>query len=283
MKPAPFAYEAPRSLDEAVALLVEHGDDAAVIAGGQSLVPLLNMRLARPDVVVDLRLVPGLRHVQVTSETVRVGAMVTAVQFAGDADAMVAIPGLAAALGDIGHPQIRNRTTVGGSIAHADPAGELPTVLTATGGEVVLQGPGGVRTVGPAEFFEGAYVTARRSDEVVAEVRFRRPSGPSVWIEVARRPSDFALVGVFASVTVGGDGVVTGANIGICGTGSRPERPAAVEAALIGRPLDDAAVGAASAVVVDVLEADDDVHASGDYRLALASVLTRRALEELMP
>ena len=195
MKPAPFTYLDPPSLDEVLAALAEHGDDAAVISGGQSLLPLMNLRLARPEVVVDPRRVPGLRDITVTPEAVVIGAMTTATEVLEHPEVGRTLPALVEAIACIGHSQIRNRTTIGGSVAHADPSSELPTVLAGVEGEVVLRSATGERRVSAAAFFDGSFSTTRRADELVTEVRFPVPPGATAWDEVARRPGDFALAG----------------------------------------------------------------------------------------
>ena len=282
MKPAPFTYLDPPDLDGVLAALAEHGDEAAVISGGQSLLPLMNLRLARPEVVVDPRRVRGLRSIEVDDGAVVVGAMVTASALLADARVAEALPGLAQAVACIGHVQIRNRTTIGGSVAHADPSAELPAVLAGCDGEVVLRSVRGERSVAAADFFDGSFSTTRRPDELVVAVRFPVPPGRTGWDEVARRPGDFALAGLFAAVAVEG-GRVAHARLSFSGLGDRPVRALAAEQLLLGRPLDAAAVDdCADAVIVEVAPADD-VHASAPHRAALAGALVRRLLPGLAP
>lgn len=280
MKPAPFTYLDPPDLDGVLAALAEHGDDAAVISGGQSLLPLMNLRLARPDVVVDPRRVPGLRSIEVDDDAVLVGAMVTASELLADSRVANALPGLAHAVACIGHVQIRNRTTIGGSVAHADPSAELPAVLVGCDGEVVLRSVSGERVVAADAFFDGSFSTTRRPDELVVAVRFAVPPGRTGWDEIARRPGDFALAGLFAAVAVD-DGTVTAARLAFSGLGDRPVRAVGAEQSLLGRPLDGAGVDAcADAVLAEVAPADD-VHASAAHRAALAAALVRRLLPGL--
>lgn len=282
MKPAPFTYLDPPDLDGVLAALAEHGDDAAVISGGQSLLPLMNLRLARPEVVVDPRRVPGLRSVEVDRGAVVVGALVTASELLADTRVADTLPGLAQAVACIGHVQIRNRTTIGGSIAHADPSAELPAVLAGCDGEVVLRSVGGERTIAAADFFDGSFSTTRRPDELVVAVRFPVPTGLTGWDEVARRPGDFALAGLFAAVSIE-SGVVTHARLSFSGLSDRPVRPVGAEQLLLGHPLDAAAVdGCADAVLAEAAPADD-VHASAGHRAALAAALVRRLLPGLAP
>ena len=269
MKPAPFDYRAPDTLAGCLDVLAEAGDDAAVIAGGQSLVPLLNMRLARPTVVLDPRRVASLRERPAAG---RLGALVTAAELEDD-------PILGTAVRHIAHPQIRNRTTVGGSLAHADPAAELPAALVALEGSVVLASrDGGERTVGAAAFFDGPFLTARRPDELLVGVDLGPLAAPgsgvrTALVEVARRPGDFALVGAF--VARAGDG---GCRIALFGVGGRPVRARAAEAAVAA----GAAPEEAAAVAADGLAPTSDVHASAAHRRHLAGVVVRRALVELV-
>jgi aerobic carbon-monoxide dehydrogenase medium subunit len=265
MKPAAFEYRAPDTLEGCLDVLAEEGDDAAVIAGGQSLVPLLNMRLARPAVVVDPRKVAALRA---RLPGGRVGALVTATELEDD-------PILGPAVRHIAHPQIRNRSTIGGSVAHADPAAELPAALLALEGSVVLRSrAGGERVVAAADFFDGPFLTARRPDELLVAVDL----GPDVAgarttvVEVARRPGDFALVGTFAARVADGRW-----RIALFGVGGRPVRATAAEAAAAdGAP----AVDVAAAVRAEVAPSGD-VHASASYRRHVAGVVVQRALEAL--
>ncbi len=282
MKPAPFTYLDPPSLDEVLAALAEHGDDAAVISGGQSLVPLMNLRLARPEVVVDPRRVPGLRDITVTPDAVVIGAMTTATEVLEHAEVGRVLPALVEAVACIGHSQIRNRTTIGGSVAHADPSSELPAVLAGVEGEIVLRSTTGERRVSAASFFDGAFSTTRRAEELVTEVRFPVPPGASAWDEVARRPGDFALAGLFASLSTDG-GLVQRARLAFSGLADRPVRAVAAEAALLDRSLDGDALDDCVEALLSEITPTDDGHASGRHRAALAATLVRRVLPRLAP
>ncbi len=270
MKPAAFEYRAPDTIAGCLEVLAEVGDDAAVIAGGQSLVPLLNMRLARPLVVVDPRRVASLRA---RPGPGRLGALVTAAALEDD-------PVVGTAVRHIGHPQIRNRTTIGGSLAHADPAAELPAVLVALEGAVVLASrDGGERRVAAVDLFDGPFQTTRRPDELLVEVDLAPPASMgaapglrTTVVEVARRPGDFALVGAFVARSADG-----GCRIALFGVGSRPVRAAAAEAAVVA----GAPPGEAAALVAESLEPASDVHASAAYRRHVAGVVVCRALEAL--
>jgi CO/xanthine dehydrogenase FAD-binding subunit len=213
MKPPRFDYQAPRSLDEALALLATHGEEAKVLAGGQSLVPLLNFRLVRPGYLVDLNEIAGLDGIRVENGRLVIGAMTR--QRAVETSALVRehCPLMADAMPQIGHVQIRNRGTVGGSLAHADPASELPAVVAALDGEVVLQSTRGRRVLKPEQFFAGYLTTTAAPDELLVEARVpvTPPRTGSAFVELSRRHRDFALVGVAATVTVDEAGVCTGA------------------------------------------------------------------------
>jgi carbon-monoxide dehydrogenase medium subunit len=263
VKPAPFAYADPDTLDGVLDLLAD-GRDAAVIAGGQSLVPLLNLRLARPELVVDPRRVTGLDGIEWDDDGVRIGALTTAATLAADGALASAIPGLVEAVRCIGHPPIRTRTTVGGSVAHADPVAELPTVLVALDATIELASRArGRRTVAAPSFFTGPFTTARGHDELVVAVTIPRPSGPTGWMEHARRPGDFALVGVAAAVS--GDR----ARLAIGGLAGAPIL------------LPDVAVHDVAAPVAALPAPPDDLHGSGAYRVALAAELARRLVARL--
>jgi carbon-monoxide dehydrogenase medium subunit len=270
MKPAPFDYHDPETVEEVVDLLADRGDDAVVLAGGQSLVPLLNLRLARPAVVVDLRRLPKEMPI-VVEGGVQIGAMVSVTDLLAAPVSERLGAGVAQALRMIGHPQIRNRGTVVGNIAHADPAAELPAVLAALDGVVTLRSRSGERQVVAADFFDGPFSTARQADELLTSVMLPAFDGPSTTIEVARRPGDFALVGVFVAQRQGE------ARIAAFGVGDRPMRLRGAEEAVNA----GAAPAEIARLVRDALDPQDDVHASGAYRRHVAATLVTRALEQL--
>jgi aerobic carbon-monoxide dehydrogenase medium subunit len=281
MKPPRFDYQAPTSLDEALALLRQHGDQAKVLAGGQSLVPLLNFRLVRPQVLVDLNEVSGLDGIRETNGVLTIGAMTR--QRAVETSALVRerCPLLADAMPQIGHVQIRNRGTVGGSLAHADPAAELPAVVAALGGDVVLRSAGGQRALPAEQFFVTYLTTALEPGELLVEVRLpvTPPRSGSAFLEVSRRHGDFALVGVAASVTLDAAGICTRAALALTGVGPTPVVARAAAMALVGvRPTPEAFAEAAGRATTGLVP-DGDLHASREYRTHVAGVLTRRALE----
>jgi CO/xanthine dehydrogenase FAD-binding subunit len=277
MKPAPFAYAVPTGLAEAVALVREYGAEGKVLAGGQSLVPLLAMRLARPAVLIDLNRLRQLDYIRNGTE-VRIGAMTR--QRTAELSPVVRgrLPLLAEALGYIGHPQIRNRGTIGGTLAHADPSAELPAVLAALDGRIVLQSHRGTRTLGPDEFFLSYLTTALEPDELLVEVRLPvHDRMGSAFVEVARRHGDYALVGVAALVEMDG-GRMARARLAFTGVGAVPVRIPELEQTVAGRALDNAALMEAAKIASARLDPEGDIHASAEYRREVAGVLAERAL-----
>ncbi len=283
MKPPPFAYECPRDVAEAVALLAAHGGDARPLAGGQSLVPLLNFRLARPAVLVDLNRIEALGFITASGGTLRIGAM--ARQAAVEAERHVARgwPLLTEAIGHVAHPQIRNRGTIGGSLAHNDPAAELPAAMLALDAEMTAQGPAGERTIPAQNFFAGTMETALAPDELLTEVRVPALPEGTGWgfQEAARRQGDFALVAVAALLRPSGDGGID-ARVVVTGTGDGPARIPQAEAILAERGRDADACAAAADAAAEACDAADDPHAPAWYRRKLVAALTRRACREAL-
>ena len=277
MKPAPFAYIAPQGLAEALTLVRDYGADGKILAGGQSLVPLLAMRLARPAVLIDLNRVRRLDYIRTGSE-VRIGAMTR--QRTAELSPLVRrrLPLLAEALSFVGHPQIRNRGTIGGTLAHADPSAELPAVFSALDGRVVLVSTRGTRTLRPDEFFLSYLTTALQPDELLVEVRLpAHDRAGTAFVEVARRQGDFALVGVAAVVELQ-DGRIARARLAFTGVGATPVRIGELEQSVVGRPPDEATLTEAGAIASARLDPETDIHASAEYRREVAGVLTERAL-----
>jgi aerobic carbon-monoxide dehydrogenase medium subunit len=269
-------------LEEALTSLAEAGEDAKILAGGQSLMPLLSLRLARPSVLVDLGRVPGLDGVIERNGTVSIGAM--ARERAVERSAVVAekVPLLAAALPLIGHPAIRNRGTVGGSVAHADPSAEIPAVALALEAEMVINSAArGERRVPAADFFQGFFTTALEPDEVLVAVCFpvAAPGTGVAFVEAARRHGDFAMVGA-AAVVNAGEGRITSARITLIGVADTPLRRPEAEQALLGAEIDSAPFEQAAAMAGEGLTPASDIHGTSTYRTHLARVLTRRALEQ---
>jgi carbon-monoxide dehydrogenase medium subunit len=283
MKPAPFDYYDPKTVDEAVALLREHEPDAKVLAGGQSLVPLLNMRLARPAFLVDLNRVEGLDYIRRENGHVAIGAMTR--QRAIERSELVATaqPLLHAATRMIAHPQIRNRGTIGGSIAHADPAAEYPAVALALDAELVVAGPEGERVIKAGDLFVTYLTTALGPAEVLTEVRVPVLPERTGWAfhEVARRHGDFALAGAAVIVTLGARGLCESARVALFGVAPTPVRARAAEEALVDETPSDALFEVAAQRATRGLdEVLSDVHATAEFRRHLAQVMTRRALTE---
>lgn len=279
MKPAPFGYLAPRRRADALAALHQHGSEAKALAGGQSLVPLLAMRLARPAVLVDLNRIRDLAFVRFTRDGLAVGAMTR--QRAVETDPRVGgrIPLLREAIRWIGHPQIRARGTIGGSLVHADPAAELPAVAAALDARFVLASVRGERVLDCEQFFTGYLTTALAPDELLAAVRFQVPPRGAGWAfcEVARRHGDFALVGVAVLLGLDGDRRCRGARLVFTGVGPGPVRLTEAEQALEGRRV-DAAVSEVARIVGDHLDPPTDIHATAEYRRQVAAVLARRGV-----
>lgn len=279
MKPAPFAYHAPRSVDDAVALLAER-DDAKVLAGGQSLAPLLNMRLAVFSDLVDLRHLDELRGIERRDGALWIGAATTQATIERSAEVARSVPLLAKATPLIGHLQIRNRGTIGGSIAHADPAAEYPAVALALDAEMEVTSVRGTRVVPAAEFFDGLWSTALADDELLSGIRFPVWEGRCGFAveEVARRHGDFAVAGACVAVELGDGDVVERCRIGMFGLGSTPERGVDAEAAAQGRPaaeLDARQLG--EAAVAPLAAIPEDLNGSADYRRRVGAVAVARA------
>jgi aerobic carbon-monoxide dehydrogenase medium subunit len=280
MKLPCFEYEAPTTVAEAVELLTEHQDEASVLAGGQSLIPLLALRLARPAMVIDINGLGELSGVSVTDGWVAIGAMTREYVAEESVTVAGAVPLLAAALPWIGHEAIRSRGTIGGSLAHADPAAELPAVALALDAEFAVRSQSGDRVIRAAEWFEGYLTTSRRPDEILVEVRFPTAArGAGVTFqEVARRHGDFAIVGLAASLTLR-DGAISDARLAFAGMSDVPVRAAEAEDLLVGeRPSADLFAEAARRATAG-LDPPADLHGSSEYRQKVAAALVRRGLQ----
>ena len=280
MKPPPFLYLRPETEEGVLAALAEHGDEAKVLAGGQSLVPLLNFRLARPAVLIDLERVGSLRGIEPSGGVVAVGAMTRQADAERSGELRASCPVVGQALGWVGHLQIRNRGTVGGSIAHADPAAELPAVALALDAEMVVRRATGERTIPASVFFAGPFTTALEPEELLTEVRFpTTPGARTVFLEFARRSGDFALAGVCAVDR--GTRDAPRVALAAIGVGGSPVRLTAAEALLDGRPLTDEVVQEAGEAASAAVDPPSDLHADGAYRRELLGVLVRRALRRI--
>jgi CO/xanthine dehydrogenase FAD-binding subunit len=280
MKPAPFTYAAPSTLEEAIALLREHGDAAKLLAGGQSLMPMLNLRLARPQYIVDLNRIPGLDYIAERDGVLAVGALTRQRSLERSASVRQDYPLLYEATTRIGHRAIRNRGTVGGSIAHADPAAELPAVLVAHGGSIQVQGPRGTRQMVATDYFRSYFTTALDPDEILTEVRFPRPPEGTGWcfMEESRRHGDFAMVGVAVLLTLDTARQCTRVAVVLCGVGGVPHQVAAAPALLLGHTVEAARLRDVAQAAAFEIEPDSDLHASAEFRRHLSTVLIQRAV-----
>ena len=280
MKMPPFEYACPATLSEAVALLASRDGDAKALAGGQSLMPMMAFRIAQPSLLVDLRRLPGLKEIKIGSDGVRLGALVRWRDVLDDKRLATAHPLLKEAISHVAHYQIRNRGTVGGSCAHADPASEMPGIAQTCDAEISVMGKGGARTIKAADFFQSALTTALKSDEIITEVHL--PAWPAArrygFQEFARRRGDFAMAGIALYYDLDG-GKAKNAHIGVIGVGDCQRRLPKAEAALNGKTVDEAlAVKVGEAAAAEV-EPQEDIHASAAYRRSLAGVMVERALQ----
>lgn len=280
MKPAPFELHQPTSLDEAAALLADHGDEAKILAGGQSLVPLLALRLSRFSHLVDLNRVEELGGTSRENGRLTVGAMVRQAEAERSDDVAAAVPLLHRALPHVGHIQIRNRGTVGGSTAHADPASELPAVALALDAELMATSARGTRVVSAGEFFETTWTTILAPDEILTAVRYPVWSGPSGFavLEFSRRSGDFAIAGVACGVELASDGSIGRAAIALFGMGDTPLRAATAEEALAGQSPSGLDLRTVAQSAVGSIEPSDDIHGSASFRRRVAAHLTEQAL-----
>lgn len=280
MKPVAFELHQPHTAQQAVALLAEHAAEGKVLAGGQSLIPLLNFRLSRPEHVIDLSKVASLRVLQRSLGLLTFGAMVTYAQAQRSPGVAAAAPLVAAALPHIGHQAIRNRGTVGGSVAHGDPAAELPAVMVALEATLVAVSVRGTREIPAGEFFRANLVTALSDDELLTEVRVPAATGitGAAFEEVGRRQGDFALVGAGAQVRLAEDGTVEEARIALAGVSPQPQRAHEAESLLTGARPDPPLLREVADVVRAAVSPSGDLHATAEYRRDVAGTLTARAV-----
>lgn len=282
MKPPPFDYTAPRSLDEALQALADANGDGKVIAGGQSLVPLMNFRFARPNLLVDVNRIPEITGIQRRSGELCIGT--TTRQALAEQSIIIANhwPLLYQALPHVAHPQIRNRGTVGGSVVHADPASEICSVLLAYGGHIEVRSTRGPRRIDASDLFLGQFVTSIEADEILTSIILpaQPPATGTAFHEVARRRGDFALAGAAAVITTDERGRCERASLTLLGVASTPIRRQAAEQHLVGNELTDAVLAEATALATGDLEPPEDVHGSAAYRAAAAKEMVRRTLSE---
>lgn len=280
MKMPPFEYACPTTVSEAVSLLAAD-DDAKALAGGQSLVPMLDFRLARPSLLVDLRKLGELRRIKVSDDGVTLGTMTRWRDIEDDGRLATAHPLLVAAIAHVAHCQIRNRGTVGGSIAHADPAAEMPGIAVACDAEIAVVGKVGARIIKAADFFVGPLMTALAADEIIVEVRLQAWPSKRRWgfQEFSRRRDDFAMAAAAVFYDEDTAGKARNAHVGVVGVADRPLRLPSVEAVLNGATIDEATIVKAEAATSAAVDPEDDIHASGAYRRSLVGTMVERALK----
>jgi carbon-monoxide dehydrogenase medium subunit len=281
MKPAPFKYIAAASLEHALALKAEHGDDAKFLAGGQSLMPAMNFRLAQPAILIDINEIEQLGGIRSSGAGTSVGPLTRYRALQRDAAFAQAFPLIAEALPHIAHPQIRNRGTIGGNLSHADPASELPAIAVALGARLRAQAAKQERWIEASDFFTGALTTNLQPDEMLVEIELPlpKPRTGCCFMEIARRRGDFAIVGVAAMITLGHANECTGARLSFCGVGETPIDTSSAVGVLIGHAPTEQAIRDVAASVQRMIDPAGSVHAAADYQRHIAGVLTERALQ----
>lgn len=282
MIPAQFDYQAPTTLDEALRLLAANPDEAKILAGGHSLLPAMKLRLAQPGMLVDIGRIKELAYTREQGDQIAIGAMTTHYQIESSVLLQKICPLLPECASHIGDVQVRNKGTIGGSVAHADPAGDWPAAVIALNAQMVVVGANGERTVNADGFFVDMLTTALAPGEILREIRIAKPTGRfgHSYQKVRHPASGFAVVGVAVSLGIGSNGSCESASVGITGVASKAYRAAAVEAALHGQQLNDQTIAAAAAFATDGVDANSDLYASADYRRHLAQVYTRRAIQD---
>ena len=280
MKPAPFRYVAAHSVEQALALKAEHGDEARFLAGGQSLVPTMNFRLTQPAMLIDINPLTELVGLKNAGDDVRIGALTRYRTLERDPTVADRLPLIAEALPHIAHPQIRNRGTIGGNLAHADPASEMPAIVLGLGGRLRAQSVHGERWIDASDFFVGALTTALDADEMLMEVELPAapPRSGSCFMEVSRRRGDFAMMGVACTVYLDADGRCAQARIALCNAGDGPVFAAQASESLVGGAIDAARIADAAKLVQEEIEPGGSIHASKEFQRHLAGVLITRTL-----
>ena len=280
MYPAPFEFHRAASVEDAIGLLQTYGDDAKLIAGGHSLLPVMKLRLAAPEHLIDISRIESLRGVTDAGDHLVIGALTTHQAIARDELIRAHLPVLAETADLVGDRQVRNRGTIGGALAHADAAADYPAAILALEAELVATGPNGTRTIPAGEFFLDLLTTALEPNEVLTEIRIPKVPGRTGanYQKLANQASGYAVVGVAAVITLGEDGTVASARIGITGTGASATRASAAEAALTGRAPDEAAIKVAADLADQGIDPLSDLSASAEYRLAVTKGLARRAI-----
>ena len=279
MIPAQFDYQAPRTLDEAISLLAQHADDAKILAGGHSLIPAMKLRLAQPQLLIDIGHIADLSYIREDGQ-IRIGAMTTHYQIESSARLEEICPLLPDCAAEIGDVQVRNKGTIGGSLAHSDPAGDWPAAIIALRAEMVVAGSDGERVIKADDFFVDMLTTALKPSEILREIRIAQSPGRygQAYQKVRHPASGFAVVGVAVNLQLAANGTCESAGVGITGVGSKAYRAAAVESALAGKELNESTIANAASHATDGIDANSDLYASSDYRRHLAQVHTRRAI-----
>ena len=281
MIPAPFDYQVAATLDEAISLIAADPDGAKILAGGHSLIPAMKLRLAQPQLLVDIARIKSLSYIREEGNQILIGATTTHYQLESSDLLQQICPLLPACAKSIGDVQVRNKGTIGGSIAHSDPAADWPAAVLALNADLVLVGPGGERAVKATNFFVDLFTTDLQPGEILREIRIEKPSGRfgQAYQKVPHPASGFAVVGIAVNLVLNDDGSCKAAQIGVTGVGLKAYRAQATEAALVGTSLDEQAIASAAAHVCDGVDPNSDLYASGEYRRHLAQVHTRRALQ----
>jgi aerobic carbon-monoxide dehydrogenase medium subunit len=280
MIPAEFEYHVAQSVDDAVALMKQYGDDAKFLAGGHSLLPTMKLRLAQPAHLIDLGRISGLSYIREVGDAVTVGAMTTYVTLQRSDIIAQNFALLPEGIAEIGDQQVRNCGTIGGSVAHSDPAADTPGMVLALKATIVTRGPDGARTISADNFFKDLFETDLKPGEVITEIRFAKPAARtgSAYEKLANKASHYAVVGCAAVITLDSSGTCTAASVVITGASVKPTRASAVEAALVGKRLDEATIAEAASHAADGLEVVSDIHGSKEYRAQMATVMAKRAI-----
>ncbi len=281
MIPLQFDYQAPSTLAEAVGLLAQHPDDAKILAGGHSLIPAMKLRLAQPQLLIDLGRIKDLSYIREEGTQIRIGAMTTHYQLESSELLKQICPLLPDCASHIGDVQVRNKGTIGGSLAHADPAGDWPAAIIALGAELIVTGASGDKTIFADNFFVDLLTTALLPGEILREIRIQKPTGRfgHSYQKVRHPASGFAVVGVALALSLAADGNCEAASAGVTGVASKAYRASGVESALTGKAVDDEGMSGAAAKACDGVDANSDLYASDEYRKHLAKVYTKRAIK----
>lgn len=277
-----FEYHIPTSVSEAAQLLADHGDDAKILAGGHSLIPMMKLRLAEPQIIIDLGKIDSMSYIRESNGGLAIGAMTTYADIAASSLVQNAAPALAEAAGQVADRQVRNRGTIGGSLAHSDPAADVPPVVLALGGNLVTSSTGDHRTISSDDFFVDLFTTSLGANEILSEIQIPALAARTgtAYAKFANKASHYAIAGAAAVITVSASGSCESARVAITGSGPKPSRASATEAALVGSALDDAAIKAAASHAAEGIELNEDIHASAEFRAHLTTVFAERAIRQ---